>query len=346
MALSVSQKVVLNKENTWASARSAPTSDHLALPVETANINLVIEPFNDQTKKGAASLDAEVYQTVRRVEGSIEGPFFVDECAYFLMALLGDQATIATGTPNTHTFKAKTNFAAGTANSLTIDVRDDAQNLEFSGCYVSALTLRFSAAEGILTYSASMVGQDQATALTLTDAAFADKTPPFGWTGFVKRAAESRTADTEATIAATSNICTVIDAEFTINRPTALTYTFCDTDLAYRADPGPLEVTARLTLDFDTGQDLTPTTLINDYVNNTHYGWLFELDNNLSAGNKRLIRFYMPSMSPLESPLEIDRSDTAIRLNAGFRAVHNSVAAINGPIRIKTTSDRAVNYAS
>ncbi len=358
MALSVSQKAVVGAESTYgiATPTSADTAVVLnaAIPIETASLNLVIDPFNDQTKRGNASLDGQIYPTVRRVEGSVEGPFFNDECAYFLLALLGqDTVTTAASDQNTHVFRAKTDFttAGGGANSLTMDIRDDSLDLEYTGLYVSSLTLRYSAAEGILTYTANLMGANQeaegeGTALTMSDIAFAEPIPLFGWTAQTYQTTESRTANNHETGVVEKK--SLVDAEFTFNRPTQLTYVARNLQTVFRADPGPLEVTARFTMDWDGGSDITPANWRDDYISSsTHQrGWRFDMTNNQSGSAARFMRIYLPSASVLEAPLEIDRSDTSMRVNIGVRAVNNSNAAITGPCNVSVVSRKAAIYGT
>lgn len=356
MALSVSQKCVIGKENTYGTAPSSSTDGitNAAFPIETANINLMIEPFNDQTKRGATGLDSNVYPTVRRVEGNVEGPFFTDECAYFLLALLGTDS-VATGASNqnTHTFSGKTSFSAPNANSLTIDVRDDVSNAQailrsFRGLYVQAFTLRFSAAEGIMTYTSSVIGQDAYTAFALNDATFAEPVPIFGWTGQVWQGTASRTSDDESTIAGGTAKLGLIDAELTINRPVQLTYVFRNQQICKRADPGPIECTARFTYDWDTSSTPDPLQWFTDYTHATDHqkGYVFELTNAQTGSSARKVRIYLPAASILDAPLEIDRSDIAMRFNVGVRAVNNTNAAISSPVRIKLTSRKDTVYGS
>lgn len=343
MALSVSQKIILHEEDTYGAVKTGSTGDHFALPIETANLNLIIEPFNDQTKRGTASLDSEVYSTVKRIEGNIEGPFFTDEVSYFLLALLGKD-TVSTGTVNTHQFVAKTDFSS-VPSSLTIDMLDDARNFEFKGCYVSSFTMRFSAAEGILTYTASIIGQDFTDgSATLTDADFAEPVPVFGWTGTLNTLTASRTADNE--LVGSSVETGLIDAEITFNRPTALTYTLQEQQICHRADPGPLEVTARFTYDWDSTASPVPGDLVGRYTadGSNRKGYRFDLTNNETGSSKRIVRIYLPSATLLDAPLEIDRSDTAMKLNAGIRAVGNTHADLTGPVRVTTTSRRTTLY--
>ena len=351
MALSVSQKVVLAREDIYGVTNTSSPPEK-AIPVETANVNLMTDPFLDQAKRGAASLDGEVYETVKHAEGTIEGPFFADEAAYFIMALMGDEEAVTTGAttadPSTHSFVAKTDFSNPQANSLTIDIIDDAQDFAYQGCYVSALTMRFSAAEGILTYSASIFGSTQLLAQELNNPAFAEVPALFGWTGQVKRStgAGSKTADDQNAIWAGGQVVTaLIDAEFTFNRPTAPTYTARNNQNLFRADPGPLEVTARFTMDFDSTQVPTAAQLATEYRDNTRKGWIFHLTNNASGAlfEDREILIYIPIAAIIDQPLEVDRSETAIRLNLGVRAIHNSAmtgphaSATGGPVRFRVT---------
>ena len=367
MALSVSQKVILQREDNFGVPLTSGTlPGPFSVPVETVNVNLIIEPFNDQAKRGAASLDGEVYETVKRAEGTIEGPFFADEVAYFVMALMGDEEAVTTGAttadPSTHSFVAKTNFGNPRANSLTIDVRDDAEDFEYTGCYVSSFTLRFSAAEGIVTYSAGIFAAAQSVTLALANPAFAEEAALFGWTGQVKRSTGegSKIADDQDAIWAGGQVVTsLIDAEFTFNRPTAPTYVARNSQNIFRSDPGPLEVTARFTMDFDATQVPTAPALALEYANNTRKGWVFLMTNNQSllgggaaVAPIRELLIYIPMAAIIDQPLEVDRSETAIRLNLGVRGIHNSamtgpdLSASGGPIRFRLTSAETEKYAN
>lgn len=351
MALSVSQKVILQRENTWGTTDGGTSPVAFALPIETESMHLVIEPFNDQTKRGNVGLDGNIYPTAKRAEGSIEGPFFVDECAYFLMALFGQTSVTSAASPSlhTHTFIGKTDFSTA-ANSLSISSIDDVEARQSKGCYVSDMTLRFSAAEGILTYTATMMGKDNVDAddasyVAITDPGFAEGNPPLGWTAALKQgnSSASSTADRESTLLGGSNYCQIVDAEITISRPTSLTYVFCEQQFANRADPGPMEITLSLTADYTA--DAAGKALTDDYRDDNRWELVFELDNNLSGVNDKRIRLFLPYVSMLDAPQEIDRSDTSMRIAMNMRALNNTHTDINGPARMRAMTQNSLTTA-
>lgn len=310
------------KEASWGAGYS--TSDDYAFPTDPPTFSLIYETFQDQTLRGNASLDQEVYQSVSRVEATVEGPFYPLELGFFLLALLGSESLATGGSTGAHTFVGKTSDLPSLALKVDDDVTTAVANRGHvhSGMMPTSFGLRFAAAEGILTYTSSFTGKSRATS---TDAlpSYATVTPFLNWQG---------TYDTDTNSIGTAHL---IDMDLTINRPPSLLYTLSEggtSQTARRYDAGPIEVTGRFTMDFTSIDQYTA------YEANTDVS----LSVTFSDGSNNKLVVEVPNMKLLDAPMEISRSDISLQAIYSFRGIHAS--AYNAPIKFVLTNTRQTVY--
>ena len=298
MALSALTKVGIAKEATWG-AGGTPV---LILPVEPPSFNIPSEQILDQALRGIAAMDFAAYQGALSAEASLSGPFYPNECGFFLNGIMGT-ATVTGGTPSVHTFAL-----AAVAPSFIVQDEHGIDVHRFVGMHVAELTLTFNNAEGLLTYSASLTGAEKTDVGACgLSAQIASTTSPFrGWMGSARIGGDDWGE--------------LLEGEITLSREVELHYTGGNTQVPQSASLGPLEVTGRVTTrytavaDYDRYLDKTQESFQID--------WAYGADAAL-----RSLRFLATVMDFGDGPVETDRSGNSITLAYTMRALYNSTDA-------------------
>jgi hypothetical protein len=248
---------------------------------------------------------------VKSVTGSISGPVYPEEFGLLLLGIFGSEAVTGTG-PYQHTFTLN----SGNPPSITIQVDDPVQPRRYLGCQISSLGLTYNAAEGLVTYSADLVGKDMETA---TAGTFSEPGQP-PWPGWKA----SLTLGGQA-------FAKVMTAELTFAREVQQVYALANTQLASFRDVGPMEVTGRLTAYFDSDADY------NRFLNKTQDAFVL----TIGSGNA-ILEVTCTRMDYGDSPAEIDRFGTNLALNFTLRALYNSTDG--GPAKVVLTNSTATAY--
>jgi len=179
--LSALTKVGILKEASFG----AGGNPSVILPVEPPSFTEPIARFWDNAIRGIPALDFGGIVTTKHIEGSLAGPIFLDEFPYLPLAILGSEtfSTVDT-TTGKHVFALKTD---GLPPSLAVVVDDEVQEWTYKGVRCTSLTMRFSAAEGVLNFSADIVGAEKATSDATWPALGAPGQAPLpGWQGYVQ----------------------------------------------------------------------------------------------------------------------------------------------------------------
>lgn len=322
MSISIGTKVGVAKETTYGTY-VAPKA---AFPVNPPTFSDIFDPIIDEAVRGRASKDYEIYSGVKRVEGSFDGAFYPDEIGYFLYSLLGACTSTSGASVTTHVITAHTTGGP----SLSFSVEDDVTPNRYTGMLPTSFGISFSAAENLLNYTSSWVGQNAVTGVTTgfggSFPAFAEKAPWQGWRGTLNTTGTFRTAGAAAD--GTELTSRLISADVTINRPTDLLYVADGSQLATRADAGSIEVTASMVLDYHVTNG---AKMLQYYRNDAALYFELDFSNGASGANLRQLSLCMSKLVMTDAPLVIDRSGIAMRINLTGRAVYNSTAVLMGP---------------
>lgn len=312
MALSSTTKVGFAFQSAFATAASNPV---MAVPVDPPTFQLIYDVINDQTVRGDPVVDYNVYQGVKRVEASIDGPFYAEEIGYFLKALMGSEIFTSGSGTGTHVFHGLSQPSGGTF-FVTDDVVVTTNSQRYIGASCTSFGVKFNAGEGILTYTSTWTGRDKPNGVTATTfPSFSTTLAPFlGWQADLVTSGGS----------ATSWDTNVIDFEITVNRAPSLLYTANNTQLASRLDAGPIECTGRITADY------TSIAQMDDFENNLEPNVQVILTKGSGATLKTLT-IEIPKMHLLDSPLEIQRGGVSLAVQYGFRGV--GLAAYKSPVK-------------
>jgi len=268
------------------------------IPVNPPSATAPYEQILDQGLRGIAARDFAAYQGAGRVEATLEGPCYPEAMNFWAKGILGAAGFVLGSTPP----------------SFAVAINDGGTAYVYKGLMVSELTIRYNAAEGLVTYSTNLIGQKMATT-----GAFATShdvsDPPRGWMAY-------------ATMGV-SPAC-VIEGEWTLSREIALLYCASSNVAAEAQYPknayaGPLEVTARATLDF------TAAALVTRYLNKTQEA--FQVAFTYDAHG---LTITAPKMDFGEGPVEIDRSGTYVTLAYSMRALYD-LDTMTGPVTITVT---------
>ena len=308
--LSALSKLGFGLESTWGTAVVATT----LLPVR--NLKTVVADYKqelDDGVRGVAAKDFGAYQGTGQGSVEWEGDFYPEELGYFLKLIMGGAAVTGIG-PYDHTFSLASNPA-----SLTLEESILAK--KWAGMVLSDLGLKFSAAEGKLTYTAKMVGK---TAVDVTPAAVSDATvaPFLGWQASLQIGGAGNTR--------------LLDLSLDFKRPVELLYTANNTKDPSAAAIGPLEVTGKATFDYDT-------TELGYYLSKTQNAFVATLGYGTGAGQKQLV-FTGTKTDYGDGPVEIDRGKTYVTLAASLRFLHNTTDG--GPCKITTLKNSKASYAT
>lgn len=292
MPLSALSALGIAKETQWA-AGADPT---INLPVEPFNINFSFDNIPDQSLRGEIARDFGIYQGVFRVDGDIDGHFYPEEMGYLLLAFFGSVTTTGTG-PYEHTFSI-----AQSPPSLAMTDENGVQSYQYRGLYLAEFGFTFNAAEGLLDFSASLVGKNYTTTTATVPAATA--TNPFvGWMANVSL------NDT--------TWCKVIEFEATLEREVTLVYTACNTQEAYAAYVGPMAATGSMTIVFDSSDDF------DKYLENDNDKFEIEFVQGTGSDEKKFT-FTANKMNYGQEPAQIQRDNVDLRLVLNWNALHNS----------------------
>lgn len=309
MALSIGTKIGVAKETTYGTF-VAPVR---AFPVNPPTFSDIYTPILDEAIRGRASKDYEIYQGVRHTEASFDGAFYPDEIGYFLISLLGP-ATSSGASPTTHVITATTTGVP----SLSFAVEDDVTKQRFSGMYPTSFGIKFSAAEGLLSYTSSWNGRDAVTTATASVPAFAEAAPWQGWRGLMNTTGTFRVAGASA--AGTELAGNLISADITVNRPNEMVYVADGSQLTKRTDPGAIEATWSMVIDFHT----TNGALMLDYYRKDAALYIeIDFDNQKAGAARRCLSVCSSKVIMTDAPLVIDRSGITMKMTLTGRSVYN-----------------------
>ena len=188
--------------------------------------------------------------------------------------------------------------------SLAIAISDSSNAYyEGSGLKVAELSIRFSAAEGAVTYSASLIGKE----IAALGSAFAGpgtvKDPFMGW-----MAASAALAGVDAAL---------IEGEWTFSREVGLLYSAAGgatpSEVPTNAYVGPLEVTARATFDFEEA------ALVESYLDKDQSAYSVTFNN---TGTSETLAIAAALMDLGDGPFEIDRTGVFTTIAYSMRALY------------------------
>lgn len=305
MTVSYLTKVGLARESSWGSS----TAPAVLLPVDPPTFTPSYEQILDQSLRGLPVLDYAAYQGVGRTEGSLEGNFYPEELGYLLFSALGSCVTSGTAAPYTHIFTVGAH-----PPSLSIQDENGIQPYRYTGCMVSELTLTFNSSEGLLRWSATVVGKTKEDVAAGIPAE--TTTAPF------------RSWQVSAAVGASDPLGKLLEGEITFSREIDLHFVDGSLQTPGTAFAGPLEVTGRATIFFDSTADL------DRYLNKTQE--LFKLTWNYGSGaSEKKIVVQCTKMDFGDSPAEIDRSGSSLTLGYTMRALYNTTDAGNVKVTMK-----------
>ena len=309
------------------------------IPVTSFSAKEVYEHLLDNGRRGPDSMDFRAIQGVKHVEISIEGTIQMNgttgsAIGIFLRSILASGAPDAAGpywTPIQINADAvyKHYRYLGTAHEyLTIQHNDRISATgfrEFEGCRCTELTISFNSGEGMLTYSATLIGRDFTNeTTTMADLSTQDETledPIAGWMATsVISAANTR----------------LISAEWKINRSANRLYTTANQQEFASMHFGPIEATVSMVLDYsaDTELDLFKA------------GTQIEIHNLFDYGATTTLRGFGISMlnaSLLEAPAEVDSSGEQMTLALSARGLYSTTA---GALSVDKSDSGTVNSQS
>lgn len=310
MTVSYLTKVGIAKETTWGS--STPPS--YLLPVEPPTFTLNYEQILDQSLRGLPVLDYAAYQGVGQIEASMEGNFYPEELGLLLFSAMGSCATTGGAAPYTHTFTVGSHPPA-----ISIQDENDIETYRYTGCMVSELTLTFNAAEGLLSWSSTMVGKEKVDSPAEAIPAEATTAPFRSW-------------HLCAAIGAQDPLGKILEGEITLSRDINLHFTDCGSQWAGTAFAGPLEVTGRVTIFFDSASDY------DRYIDKDQEA--FSLTWEYGAGTAlKSLEFLATKMDFGDSPAEIDRSEASVTLAYTMRGLYNTTDSGNCQFILKNAED-------
>lgn len=241
-------KVAICKETTWG---TAVTASPKLIPVTPPSLKEVVNHSFDEGIRGQLARDWQGYASTKRAEGTLEGDWFPEEPGFLVASLYGTEDTpdqISTGTFYQHVFKVANTPISLSIHELLPNITDAAgsaggETVSYLGMMVSRLVIRLNAAEGFLTYQATLVGTQKDTAQSVTFPAAPTTKPLMGWmTDFSLSNAPSMSAK-------------LLDFEITIDREITLRYGAATTQVANVRAARPPRVTMTATLAFLAYQD-------------------------------------------------------------------------------------------
>ena len=316
MTIKSRTKVGIAKEGSWG---VVGTSWDL-LAVNPPTITTTYEQILDQGLRGIAAKDFRSQQGYGQSEVSLEGAFHPEELGHLLHGIMGTVTTSGAGDPYTHQFDL-----GATPPSYSIEDQPSLQapggavvdvSYQYLGMYANSLELNFSAAEGVLGWSAGLIGQPAAKKSGVTNLGSGTLNAPLlGW--------EAGTV----TMFGVAGYTKLIDARFTFAREVIMQAAASHSQVPSFGYSGELEVTGELTLDLQGTLEpewylLRPETS----------GSIVVTFNRSSGAGQKQLQISVPSASPLEGAPEFDRGGVNVKLGMSFRGIYNS--SIGGPARI------------
>lgn len=224
-------KVQFGKESTWGTAVAAtkvlPVTSDPGFANEYASVR-------DSARRGIAALDYALLQGGGSATLSLEGPLLPDIAGNLLAGIMG---TVSTGTAVSGVYPHTITLGSAVP-SFTVEDANPIAYREYPGAKVSELRLSFTAADGLLTHSTSMVSLTGVSGATATASLTAETNKP--WIGI----------DTSVSIGGSAQN-RVTSFELTLSRGQEVVHTTGTRDPS-RIDEQPLEATFSISLDTGT----------------------------------------------------------------------------------------------
>ena len=209
---------------------------------------------------------------------------------------------------------------------------------EFEGCRCTELTISFNTGEGLLTYSATLIGRnftketDTMDLLASQDTTLEDPFP--GWQAALVFNGSANT--------------NLISAEWSLKRSENRLYTGASSQLFKALHFGPLEATVAMVFDYSA-------TELDLFKAGTQVEITTNFTNGLATTALRGFDISMETASLLEAPAEVDSSGETMTLALSARGLYSeaageiatdnsdtgAVASIQGPIETLTTEANA-----
>lgn len=268
-------------------------SSAIVVPITGGAVAGLYEPVLDQGKRGIAARDFGSYKGPARAEASIEGLAYKDVIDVLAASIVGSGGALSS---SPSTLGMILSGGSGSAKAV--------------GLGATELTVRFNRAEGALTYSASMTGKKATSEAALATSHDVGK-PLMGW---------------NCTVSVGGVTGCLIEGEWSLSREWALLYcgTGADAEYPSNAYAGPLEVTARLTVEFVGQADL-------DVAIGKTQGAVSTAFSDEDDGD--MITIAAPLMDYADGPFELDHSGTFVTLVYSCRALYDTNNE-EGPITI------------
>lgn len=301
MSITAKTRISFCKETSWGN----PGTKWNLLPANPPTTTTTYENILDQGLRGVPAKDFAAYQGAGTSEVTLEGVFYPEELGYFLFGIMGSASVTGTTPPYTHTF-----LLAKECPSFTVEDYPYLQEpgkapeniaYQYRGLLISSLVIRFNAGEGAVGFTATMAGKPSVT--TTPSVVTGEPNPPLlGW---------------QATVEVGGSVYRrLVDTEITFAREVVMQHAANNTQEPSFGYSGPLEVTGRSTIEFHTDDDYKK------YRNHVLEPIRFVLERGSGANLKRL-EIFLPIVSYLESPMEIDRGAVNVKLNVSFRALYS-----------------------
>lgn len=332
MSIPALSKVFFCRELSWGGTPAAAV--WYLLPVPSISMTTTYEAILDNALRGVAAKDFDQYQGPASTEISVEGHFYPDRVPYFMAAITGGEdawGTPAAGTPGSHIFKlgnTTRSFCFEKVVSLgTPGTTVGSARYRYFGGLVNSFTFRFSSAEGVAGWSASLNAKKELinSGSAPSDSTTLDSPPLLGWTGL----AYIKAADTAIGSMFTTPYAQLIDAELTLTREVVLQHTADGSQDPGFGHIGLLEVTLRMTVEIfaDAGADVEEQGWYRGASGIfTKKAIALEVTNNQSGTAKRMVQLILPN-AVLESPPDLDFGAANLKASLSWRGLYSSAAA-------------------
>jgi len=321
----------------------APT---ILLPVNPPSLTEPSDPILDNLLRGSLYKDWGSFAGVRRVEGTLEGNLDVAQFGYLLAAFLGGTVTKYSLPSAAPTFYAYKFSIAAESRGLTVQVEDQIQTRRLLGSKIASLEIRASAAEGAVTWSASLNGMklristdgDYGAAGAIP--ADTSEKPLIGWMGNVGIGGTgSITVDAAAgtvTEALGTAFAKLVEATITFEREIATVYSEANQREPKYIISGPLTITLAATIHFDDW------ALMTRYRDKAQENFFLQLTyGTANSDTERTLDLRFPKMDFAEAAAEIDLGGVTPALSYSGRAL---VATEGVPVEIVTVCKTSITY--
>lgn len=284
------------------------------LPFTSFAADPEVDEIIDDSTRGDASYDYAVYAGMGRSNIEVEAPAYPVEIGYFLYGIMGS-TSYATGT---HTFTV-----GNSVPSFSIEDDDPVQARVYTGCQVSAFSLRFNRAEGLVTFNSKLMGK---LPTTTTSTSLSDSTgkPWIGWTG---------TFTVDGVAAAK-----LISGELNWERSQEPSPHANNSQDMARLDTGRIRYTASLV--FDGNADELLTYLTNTNGTPTPKAVVISFTN----ADSNVITVTSTQATFLAEGMKRDMGANAKRLSVGMRGVRNTTDG--GPVKITISNSKSTAYSA